>query len=169
MNTARLSLALVSWLALTSLALAANPAPKGAAADADIAALRSALHANRKAVVAVNLQLTDAEATAFWPVYDRYQKELNAIGDRLVAVIDEYAKNFKTLTDDQAKKLVDDYLSVEADRASVRRDWADDFAAVLTGRKLMRFYQIENKIDAVLRYELAAQIPVVDEPPATPK
>lgn len=153
-----------SFLLVVVCAIALHAAPVGAADDPSVDALMSALRANRKAVVAVNLGLSDAEATKFWPVYDRYQKEMNAIGDRLLAVVEDYTKSFATLDDEHAKMIVENYLTIETDRAAVRRAWADDFEAVLPGRKLARFYQLENKIDAVMRYQLAAEIPVVEEP-----
>jgi hypothetical protein len=119
-------------------------------------------------MVAVNLGLTQEESAAFWPIYDRYQQEVNAVGDRLVALIQDYAANFRGLSDEKARKLVEDYLAIEGDRVQVRRSYVDEFARSLPGRKLARFYQIENKMDAVLRYDLAATIPVVEEEGATP-
>ena len=103
------------------------------------------------------------EAAKFWPVYDRYQKEINVVGDRLVGVIQDYSANFSNLSDDKATKLVDDYLTVEADRVKVKRAYVEEFGKALPGRKVARFYQIENKMDAVIRYDLAATIPVVEE------
>jgi predicted metallopeptidase len=111
----------------------------------------------------VNLGLSDEEAARFWPVYDRYQKESNAIGDRLVAVIEDYSENFRQLSNEKAMQIVENYLAIETDRVAVRRAYLDDFAKVLPGRTLARFYQIENKLDAVIRYDLAATIPVLDE------
>ena len=143
--------------------VAAAPIRAGEADEASIEILRDALRSNKKAIVDVNLQLSDAEAQAFWPVYDRYQKELAGVQDRLVQVIETYRTNFGSLTDEQARKLVDDYLAVERDRAEVRRAFLGPISEALPGRKVMRFYQIENKIDAVLRYELAATIPVVEQ------
>jgi hypothetical protein len=119
--------------------------------------------ANRKALVAVNLQLTDDEAGKFGPSYDRYQKESNAVGDRLLAVIKDYSDSFPNISDDKAMKLVDDYLAIENDRVAVRRTYVPEFAKVLSGRKIARLYQIENKMDAVIRYDLAKTIPVVEE------
>ena len=66
-------------------------------------------------------------------------------------------------TDDEARKLIDDYLAIQRDRVALRRSYVEPFAEALSGRKLMRFYQIENKIDAVMRYELAASIPVIEQ------
>ena len=149
--------------ALLLLVCAASPLRAGEADEASIEILRDALRTNRKAIVDVNLALSDAEALAFWPVYDRYQKELAGVQDRLVQVIETYRANFGRLTDEQARKLVDVYLEVERDRAQVRQEFLEPISQALPGRKVMRFYQIENKIDAVLRYELAATIPVVEQ------
>jgi hypothetical protein len=145
------------------LAFAASPLRAGEADEASIEILRDTLRTNKKAIVDVNLELSDEEARAFWPVYDRYQKDLAAVQDRLITVLEDYKTNFATMTDEKAKQLVEDYLAVEQDRAEVRRAFLGPISETLPGRKVMRFYQIENKIDAVLRYELAATIPVVPQ------
>ena len=141
----------------------ASPLGAGEAEDANLEILRDTLRANKKAFVAVNLALSDEEAGAFWPVYDRYQAELTIVGDRLLQLIEDYKRAFGTITDDEARKLVDAYLAVQRDRAALLQSYLEPFAEVLPGRKLMRFYQIENKIDAVMRYELAASIPVIEQ------
>ena len=141
----------------------AAPLQAGEADEATLDVLVDTLRSNRKAFIAVNLGLSDEEAPAFWPVYDRYQKELSAVGDRLVRVIEEYRASFGKTTDAQAHELVEEYLAVERDRTAVRQAYVAPFSEVLPGRKVMRFYQIENKIDAVVRFELAATIPVVEQ------
>jgi len=152
-----------------SAALASAEKPAGGESEkASVDVLLSAIRANRKALVAVNLPMTDDEASKFWPVYDSYQKEMNAIGDRLVAVIGDYGKSFHDMTDEKAMKILDDYLTLEAERVKVRRAYVEQFAKVLPGRKVARFYQIENKMDAVIRYEMAKTIPVVEEQIAAP-
>ena len=146
-----------------ALALAAAPSRAGEAAKADLEILRDTIRANKKALVAVNLTMTDTEAAQFWPVYDRYQTELAAVNDRMVKIIEDYSTNFRTLSDEKAMQLIGDYLTVEEDRAKIRRAYLPEFAKTLPGRKVARFYQIENKTDAVLRYDLAAEIPVIEE------
>jgi len=136
---------------------------KHAATDIDLEILRDTIRANKKALVAANLDLTAEEKEKFWPVYDRYQKDLKAIHDRYLAIIQDYTASFETLTDEHAKKLLDDYLAVEAERVKLRTEYVKSFSETLPGRKVARFYQIENKMDAVLRYDLAATIPVVKE------
>jgi hypothetical protein len=156
-----------SWAAAQS----SSPAPKAPAADAskaEMTALVDAVRANRKALVAVNLALSDEEAAKFWPLYDRYQSELAPVGDRIQALVLDYSASFKDLSDDKAKHLMDGYLAAEADRLQIRRTYLGEFEKILPGRTVARFYQLENKFDAILRYELAATIPVVDEKPAAP-
>jgi len=168
MSKIHLMLAAALIFGLSAAALRAAQPPTGQAAEANLAVLVDAIRSNRKALVAVNLKLTDDEATTFWPVYDRYQQEINATGDRMVGVIQEYSAHFSDLSNDKAMKLVDDYLAIEADRVKVKRAYVDEFAKALPGRKVARFYQIENKMDAVIRYDLAATIPVMEEESGAP-
>jgi hypothetical protein len=141
--------------------LAAAPVSAGEADDANMEILRDTLRSNKKALVAVNLALSDDEARAFWPVYDSYQAELTVVGDRLLQVIDDYKRNFGSTTDDEARKLVDTHLAVQRDRVALLDSYLERFAEILPGRTLMRFYQIENKIHTVMLYELAETIPVI--------
>jgi hypothetical protein len=168
MSKTRLLLSAAVILGLSAAALYAAPPPTGQGAEAQLDVLVDAIRSNRQALVAANLNLTEEEASKFWPIYDRYQKEINAIGDRLVGVIQDYTTHFSDLSNDKAMKLVDDYLAVEADRVKVRRSYVEEFAKALPGRKVARFYQIENKMDAVIRYDLAATIPVVEEETGVP-
>lgn len=168
MLTIRLILAVSLLLSLPTVPLGAQQRDDSPATEPTLEILLHTMRANRKALVAVNLGLSDDEAARFWPLYERYQKEISAIGDRLATVIQDYSAHFRDLSNDKATQLVEDYLAVEADRVRVRRAYVDEFARILPGRKVARFYQIENKIDAVLRYDLAATIPVVEEPGGVP-
>jgi len=158
-----MSLIRMLFASILVFAIFAAPGRAGEAAKANREILSDTIRANKKALVAVNLRLTDEEAARFWPVYDRYQQDLAGVQDRLVKVIDDYTASFRNLSDGKAMKLVEDYLAAEADRAKVRRDHLAELAKTIPGRKVARFYQIENKMDAVVRYDLAATIPVVEE------
>jgi hypothetical protein len=137
---------------------AAAPEP-----EAQPGVLLDTIRANRKALVAVNLELSGEEAGKFWPLYERYQNEMNKLGDREAALIADYTASFQDLPGEKALKLMEDYLAIQAERVQVRRTYLGEFAKILPGRTVARLYQIENKMDAVLRYDLAAAIPVVDE------
>lgn len=150
-------------LASLLLVFAALPGSAGEAEDATAQVLLETLRSNKKALVAVNLELSDEEATGFWPIYDRYQNELAGVQDRMLGVIDDYVEHFESMSNERALQLVGDYLAIEQDRVEVRRAFLEPISKVLPGRKVMRFYQIENKVDAVLRYQLARTIPVVEQ------
>jgi hypothetical protein len=124
--------------------------------------LRDKLKADKKLVVAANMDLTEAEAKGFWPVYDAYQKELGKINGRLGAAVAAYAKeyNANTLTDEKAKKLIDEAIAIEEAEVQLKRGFVPRLAKVLPGRKVARYIQIENKIRAIVKYEIAAEVPL---------
>jgi hypothetical protein len=151
---------ILSLLIALGLAL---PAAAGEADEASLDILVGTIQANKKALVAVNLDLEDDEAEAFWPLYDRYQDDLASVRDRFVKIIEDYTTDFATMTDDEANQLLEDFLEIEVERAEVRKKYRKPFSKILPGRKVVRFYQIENKIQAILRYELARDIPVIEQ------
>ena len=117
--------------------------------------------ADKKLLVANNLQLTEKEARVFWPVYDRYQDELFLLRARSMNLIKNYADNYETMTNAMAKKLLDEFMAVETVRIKLASAYLPQFRKVLSDKKVARYYQIENKINAALYYEIAAQIPLV--------
>ncbi len=151
---------ILSLLVAFCLAL---PAAAGEAEEASLEILVATIQANEKALVAVNLDLEDAEAKEFWPIYDRYQGDLKSVRDRFVKLIENYTANFATMSDDEARRILEDFLALERERAEVREEYLKPFSKALPGRKVVRFYQIENKIQAVLRYRLARDIPVIEQ------
>jgi hypothetical protein len=126
--------------------------------------LRQKIKADKRLVVAENLKLTDAEATAFWPVYDAYQKDLQAINQRLNTAILAYADAYNkgAVTNETAKKLLDESLAIDEAEVKLKSASAPKILAVLPATKAARYIQIENKIRAAVRYELAAGIPLVE-------
>jgi hypothetical protein len=143
--------------------LSIAPARAEGEAEADTEVLLETIRSNRKALVEVNLGLSEEEGKKFWPVYDKYQAQMNVLQERLVKVIEDYVKNFSKLTDDKALELVTEYLAIEAERVKVKQADLPAFKAAVSGRTVARFYQIENKMDAVVRFKLAEAIPVVDK------
>jgi hypothetical protein len=123
--------------------------------------VRDSLKAQKRAFVAVNMKLTDAEDPKFWPVYDSYQKDLDKIYERMAAMIVDYARNYDTLTDGKANQLLITNLALEGDLLKLGESYLAKFSAVLPQKKVARYYQLENKIQAVIRYDLADQIPLV--------
>ena len=124
--------------------------------------LRDKIKADKKLLVANNMELTDSEAKAFWPVYEEYQKDLAAINQRIVKMIESYAADYnaKTLTDEKAKKLVEELVAVEQAEAGMKKAYAPKLGKVLPHMKVARYLQIENKIRALVKYELAGAVPL---------
>jgi hypothetical protein len=124
--------------------------------------LREKLKADKKLVVAANMDLTEVEAKGFWPLYEEYQKALHKINDRLAMVIVAYAKehNARSLTDEKAKNLLDSALAIEEAEIKLKRSTVPKLSKVLPGRKVARYMQIENKIRAIVKYEIAGEVPL---------
>jgi len=138
--------------------------PAAAQTTSDMQILADKIRADKKLVVAANMQLTEDEGKAFWPVYDAYQKDLAGLNKRLLGVIKSYADAYNkgAVADETAKKLMSNYLAVEEADLKMKRSYVPRLEKVLPGAKVARYMQIENKIRAVVKYELAAQIPLVN-------
>ena len=119
------------------------------------------IKADKKLLVAENMQLTEKEAKAFWPVYQSYQDELFLLRTRTLELIKAYADAYDTMTDNTAKKLLDEYITIEKLRLQLREAYLPKFRKVLPDVKVLRYYQIENKIGAVTDHVLGAQIPLL--------
>jgi hypothetical protein len=122
--------------------------------------LREQIKADKKLLVTENMQLTDSEAKAFWPVYEQYQAELFLLRTRTVKLIKDYAEAYDKMTNATAKKLLDESMTIEMLRQKLNKAYLPKFRKALPDAKVMRYYQIENKINAALYYELAGSIPL---------
>ena len=121
---------------------------------------RQAVESQRRVLVSGALPLTDAEADAFWPLYDAYEKERRPLDESANRLVAEFLAGAASLTDAQAKAMVEKALEIEEGKVRVRRAWLDRMAKAIPPRKVARFYQIDNKLDSVVRADLAKQIPL---------
>ena len=119
------------------------------------------LSADRQALVAANLPLSDVEARAFWPVYREYRADVDKIGDRVIALIAAYGASFDAMTEAKADAFLADSRAIERDRLDVREKYAPRVRAVLPGQKAARFFQIEHKLDAIVSVTVSSEIPLV--------
>ena len=134
-----------------------------ASIDKSVALLRQDLRSEKKQVIAANLQLTGAEATKFWPVYDQYSAELRKLGDERYALIKEYANGFGTLTDNQALSLIKRSLSQDERVAQLRSKYVPIVNQVLPGTKTATFFQLDRYINRLIDLQVSGEIPVVQE------
>ena len=153
-------------LSLAVLALAVTFAVPASAQDSTSSTMeimRDKVKADKKLLVAENMGLTETQAKAFWPIYDSYQKDLAQINERLKKTIVAYAEAYNQgpVPDATAKKLMDEALSVEEAEVKLKRTYQAKLSPVLPAAKVARYLQIETKIRALVRYELADAIPLV--------
>lgn len=129
--------------------------------DQDIDLMRKDVRSQKKQIIAANLQLTDAEAVTFWPVYDQYTAELVKINDAKYAAIKDYATNYDTLTDDKALSLTRQILGVDQSVAQLRQKYVPIVSKVISGKKTALFFQLDRRLTALIDLQLAAAIPMV--------
>jgi hypothetical protein len=146
--------------AVFAIALAGTALAQGGV-QSDIAVGRSDIQANRQAIVSANMKLTDAQATAFWPVYREYRNELAKTGDRMVKLVSDYAAAYDTLTDEQASAMTKEFVSIQKEKIKITEKFVPKFQSVLSPKLAMRYFQIENKLDAILMIAAADGIPLV--------
>jgi len=128
----------------------------------DLNLTREVIQIKRKAIVALNMGLSDYESKAFWPVYDEYWVEMKKLGDREVALISDFAKNYvyESMTNQKAKEMQQEWMSIKKHTVKLQEKYAKRFRKVLPEKKVLRYFQIENKLDLIIDSELSAQIPL---------
>lgn len=146
---------LICALGLSQPALAQNSQKQ-----LDIAAAR----AQRKATVGANMNLTPEEAAKFWPVYDAYEAQMDKIEDRHVRELKEFAAKYQNYTDADAKAKLDEVMAIQQARLDVQKDFIPKFLAVVSQIKVTRFYQIDNKIQALIQCDIAQLVPLAASP-----
>ncbi len=123
--------------------------------------VRDKIRTDKKLFIATNMELTQSEAKTFWPIYNDYQAKLEKLVDRKGQLIEKFAANYETLSDDMAKTLLDTDLAIDSDYQKLRQSFLQKFRGVLSDKKVARFYQLESKIHAIVEFEIARRIPLV--------
>ncbi len=125
--------------------------------------VREAMKAQKKAFVALNMQLTQDEEEKFWPIYDSYQKELQEINQNMGEIIGKYAEHYNanTMTDENAKELLTNWMAIQERLMQLKTSYLPKFEKAIPVKKVARYYQIESKIEALIRFDMAENIPLV--------
>ena len=127
----------------------------------DVEKTRVDILENKKKIIAATLELRGQEDAVFWPLYEEYQNALRPVHDRSSRLIADYLRNYETLTDEQAKTMLREFLKIEWEQLKLKEAYVKKFSAVLPPKKVARYFQLENKIQSVIDYDLAKKIPVV--------
>jgi len=129
--------------------------------EANIRLMRQDIRAERKKIVAANLPLTETEATKFWPVYDRYIGETIKVNDVRYGLIKEYAKNYQSMTEDQANSYIKRWLSLDRDNTDLRLKFIPEFEKVVSRQKTAMFFQIDRRVAMMIELQLSSMVPLV--------
>lgn len=161
MKLVKVLVLLIAVLLITPAAFAQNKAADKPADNMEL--LKAKIKADKKFIVGQNMELTESEAKNFWPVYEAYQKDLDALDKRVGAMIKVYADawNAKSMDNEKAKKMVDEMLAIKADDVKLTKSYVPKLSKALPAMKVARYLQIENKIRAISNYELAGTVPLI--------
>jgi len=148
---------LAALLLLLSVSTTANAQT---AIDDQIALVRQSAHTDRKVLIMGNVHFTAEESDLFWPAWNEYRATMAANGDRLLALIKDFATNYEAMTDQKASELMTDSFSVSMQDLVIKQQFAKKIKVFMPARKVLRIIQIENKLDAAIDMQLAAEIPL---------
>jgi len=149
---------LIALAAVASLGAADFAAAQNTRDDTEL--LISQIQTDKRAVVLRAMNLSDAEMAKFTPIYDSYQAEMKNLMQRGSDVVNNFAANYANMTDEAAKSILKDFFKVRDDRNALVKKYAKQFDKVLPTSKVLRWVQIENKLNAVLDVEAASIIPL---------
>jgi hypothetical protein len=154
-------IAVLSVLLASSGALAQTAATSDTGTDTDIALLRSDVQAQRTDVVAHTMQLSDADAKNFWPLYREYSTKEQAIGDQRVSAIKDYAGQYDAMTDAQADGLVVRMMKFDQSRTQLRTDYYPKFKKAIGAKQAAKFLQVDNRLNLLVDLQIANAIPII--------
>jgi Spy/CpxP family protein refolding chaperone len=159
-------IALVGLFGATAFARqAAQPRSTAAKApptvEETLKAVRADLQAGRADIVAKNVSLTSEQAAKFWPVFEQYQKEQNAIMDAQMRDIQKYVDTYQTLDDATAVSLMNAHFDLDLKMTALRQKWLPEFQKVIGAKLAVRVMQIDGRLSLAHQMQFAAQIPLV--------
>ncbi len=152
---------ILTLTAANSTALAQRETDKGIEVETDLLLVRRDLRSEKKKIIAMNVPLTEAEATKFWPVYDQYADDMRKHNDEFYSIIKDYAANQKTLTDAQAITMIKRWSDIQVQLAQTRQKYVPLFEKVLPGKKAALFFQIDRRLYALMDLQTASEVPLV--------
>ena len=151
----------VAFVATSSIALAQTETANGVNIDTDVALLRRDLRSEKKKLIALNVPLTETEATKFWPLYDQYAADMSKHFDEFYALIKEYAQKQKTITDAEAASMLNRWADLQVRMTQTRQKHIPIIETAIPGRKAALFFQIDRRLYALMDLQVAAQVPLL--------
>jgi hypothetical protein len=145
----------------SNTALAQTETATGVNIETDVALLRRDLRADKKKLIALNLPLTEIEATKFWPVYDQYAAGMAKNNDEFYALIKDYAQKQKTITDAEATSMIAKWADIQVKLSQTRQKYIPLVEKVIPGRKAALFFQIDRRLYALMDLQTSMLLPLM--------
>lgn len=125
---------------------------------------RASIQSDRKAIVNQYMNLSEEESQDFWPLYKEYRSQATKFNDRLAKIILDYGDSYQkqSVSDEQAEQMLSEYLILEQEKLDLREDYVTKFQQILSPLQVTRYFQLENKMDAIINFDLAGNIPLVE-------
>lgn len=142
--------------------LTVPPVQQGGYLNSYISLLRSDLRAKKTGIISEGLLLTDKESTVFWPIYKRYELDLAKINDARLQLIKDYTTNYHQMSDAKAKELLDRSFALEERRVNLYRAYSKQFEKVLPGKRVVKFFQLEHRINMLVDIKIASGVPIIE-------
>lgn len=151
---------LIAVAALAAFGAAEVTLAQATNAKDEMELLVSQIQTDKRAVVLAAMQMTDAEVAAFTPIYDKYQADMKKQFERAVEMLNKFAANYGSMTDDAAKDILKDWFKLRDARNDTMRKYAKEMGRALPPTKVLQWVQVENKLNALLDVQAASVIPV---------
>jgi hypothetical protein len=147
---------------VAAVAFAQAPsASSQAATDQAIEQLRKDARTEVNAIIGANMQFTSDEAAKFWPLYKEYEARRKALADERLAIIKDYAANYRTMTDAKALELTQRGLAQQEKGLAAKKAFLAELQKALPGKTVARFYQVHNRLDMMADLLIAQEVPLV--------
>jgi Spy/CpxP family protein refolding chaperone len=151
---------LLAFAAMAALGAADTTLAQASNTRDDTELLISQIQTDKRAVVLAALELTDPQVAAFTPVYDEYQRDMKVQFESAVEMLNKFAANYGSMTDDAAEDILKDWFKLRDGRNSIMKKYAKKMERVLPATKVLQWVQVENKLNALLDVQAASVIPV---------
>jgi hypothetical protein len=130
----------------------------------ELEATRIALQAKKKVQISKSLELTSEQSGPFWDIYADYERDLGKITKDSYDLIRKFNKDYQsnTMTEQSATNMLAAFFRIEGQKQQTKQLYLPHFKEVLPAKKIFRFYQIDNKIDALIRCDIAKKLPLIE-------
>jgi len=125
--------------------------------------IKTQFHSDKKTLLMQYLMLSDSQAAKFWPIYNEYEKDRGTLADKRFANLKIYASEYKTITGEQADKMISSYFENNAKADAIKKKYYGQVKKVLGSKTAASWIQFEEYIDAAVQFEVLHNVPFLNE------